>query len=113
MRDLKDELKKRLNKDIDELVADLAEVPGPRPGFAGPGRLLRHFPWRGNVPLPALRRPAVDFTKPLALLMSGGSESVAVVAAVHVPGPAAWDITVKWCKKVDGYLREIAFRLRP
>jgi hypothetical protein len=104
---LKEEQKKRLLKDLDELSADLLTLFGhePGPSFSvsfGTPRGVESVHYQYSVD------GSYDYSKPLTLLHHTGGNPVAAFVGRAAPKPQAWDVFVKWCKKGESYFREFA-----
>jgi hypothetical protein len=103
-----DEFKKRLEKDIPEFANDLYKLLGHDPGasvsFAyETGRGEEGYSYQYSVD------PSMDASKPLSLLQHVGGDPVLAVAGRYRTRLTDWDTTVKWCKKIDGYLNDFIF----
>lgn len=100
--------KKRLARDMEELVTDIASLGGTHePGASlavsfGSDRGQETFSYQFSVD------PQVDSGKPLALLAHAGGSPVAAFAGRYTANPAGWDFVVKWGKKAEVYFREFA-----
>lgn len=103
--DLDDKLRERINKDMVELSADLLKLMEHEPGSAMSFSFLTD---RGEESYRHLNSvdPSTNFSKPLDLFQHVGGDPLLVSIGRSSYKPETWDLSVKWIKKANGYLRE-------
>ncbi|MFO0811926.1 MAG: hypothetical protein U0796_01825 [Gemmatales bacterium] len=102
---LDDKARDRIQRDLEELTADVLKLmghdagPAVSFGYATPrGEETFHYQYSVD------RR--MDFSKPLDVLQHVGGDPILAMAGRGVTDPANWLVIEKWAKKCDFYIRE-------